>query len=327
MISRQKANRIPRAPKAVHIPEGNFLDNIHLDLPASFLLQTEWLKSVPKRSVRRSAFVNKSDWILHVLLKRLGCHDAIVNTGIISGWFHEFHEYWSGCLGGRPLALAEFFMVLYDYRKRFHAYEPKGWSDPSRHVSNYQAPVNLYSTLAFVYRQALNPNRFPELSRFLRPAMRILEFGCSLAPMYRTWQRFYNHIDCQWVLADIPSYPFHCARHIYAEDLEARTCVITEDLFDAPLENVSGSFDLIIVQEVFEHLHKPLHIARYLFDRLNADGLFFFDYIKSDAHGLDTPAGLTEREKTLGFLSKVLRPVFGNWRNAEQSVGPCVGQK
>lgn len=314
-------------PQAEHLPGGNHLNDIRLDLPASYALQEQWLKAVPKRSVRRKAWVNNLDRITHLILKRLGLHDALTTTGIINGWFQEFHDYWSGCLEGRPLTQAEFFMVLYDYRKCFHGYQPEAWSSPSHHVANYQSPPSLYSTLAFIYRQALNPIRFHELRRFLRPGMRILEFGCSLAPMYRTWRRFYSHVDCQWVLADIPSYPFHCARHVYAADREATTVVITEDRFDIPLESVGGSFDMVIIQEVFEHLHKPLHIARYLFERLKAGGLFFFDYVKSDAHGLDTLAGLHERRETLAFLSGVLEPVYGDWQNAEDSLGTCIGRK
>lgn len=103
--------------------------------------------------------------------------------------------------------------------------------------------------------------------------------------------------------------------------------MITEERFDDPLATIQGKFDVIVIQEVFEHLHKPLHIAQYLIDHLKRGGIFFFDYIKSDATGLDTLAGLEEREMTLDFLYKALEPLAKSWPNPKKSVGLIVGKK
>jgi SAM-dependent methyltransferase len=167
--------------------------------------------------------------------------------------------------------------------------------------------------------------RCRQLFSFLRKGMRVLEYGCSLAPMYRTWRAFLSHVDTQWVLADIPNFPFHYSRHTYGRDREASFCLIAEDLFDDPLRNVQGQFDLIIIHEVFEHLHKPRHLAEYLLRRLNPGGLFFFDYVRSEATGHDTPAGLAERTTTLEFLAQHLEIVDGRFEVSDESLGRCIG--
>jgi hypothetical protein len=68
------------------------------------------------------------------------------------------------------------------------------------------------------------------------------------------------------VLADIPGFSFHFARHALGREAEAELPVIED--FDNPLAAVEGEFDLIIVQTVFEHLDSPRLIAEYLLDRL-----------------------------------------------------------
>jgi 2-polyprenyl-3-methyl-5-hydroxy-6-metoxy-1,4-benzoquinol methylase len=141
--------------------------------------------------------------------------------------------------------------------------------------------------------------------------MRILEYGCGIAPMYRTWRRFFAHIPTRWVLADIPGFPFHYARQVHGADAGVRFVTITPERFADPLQGVEGQFDLIILQEVFEHLDEPLRLAGYLVDRLAPRGLLHFDYIESDATGLDTPAGLEQRRETLKYLKSRLEIVEG----------------
>jgi SAM-dependent methyltransferase len=172
------------------------------------------------------------------------------------------------------------------------------WSAPEQHVRNWQRPENLFLTLQEVSHAAVDPVRSWTLSRLLRPRMRVLEYGCGAAPMYRTLRRFLAHVPIFWVLADIPGFPLHYARHVYGTDASAAFVCITPDRFSDPLRDVDGSFDLIIVAEVFEHLDAPRRLAEYLLDRLASGGLLHFDYIESGATGLDTPAGLAQQQDT-----------------------------
>ncbi|MBU1567478.1 MAG: methyltransferase type 12 [Proteobacteria bacterium] len=312
---------------AVRQPGGNRLDDIRINLPASYKIQDKWLADQKKKSICRSFMYNCQTRLFFSGLKRLGLFDTMVMTGVLHGWFDAFSNYWTQCLGGRPITVTDFHLLSYDYRKRFHANSKKNWESSAQHVANYQTPDNLFLTFSFAAREAVNPIRNHQLLSLLRPGLKILEFGCSLAPMYGTWRQFSSHKKCYWVLADIASFPFHYARHKYANDFEVNTCLITEDLFDDPLKNVESKFDIIIIQEVFEHLHKPLHIAKYLCNRLNKNGLLFFDYVKSDAQGLDTLAGLEERSATLEFLYSTLTPVCGSWQSIQDSLGICIGRK
>jgi len=312
---------------ACRLPGGNHLHEIRVDLKTSFENQDKWLTGTKKRSVRKSQLHNLGSRVFYHGLKRLGWYDSLVSQGIIHDWFDEFIDYWVNCLEGRPISVIDYQLLTHDYRKRFHVACNKEWESDAQHIANYQTPDNLFLTFSFVLREALNRVRNHELLPVLKPGMRVLEFGCSIAPMYRTWRQFATHKDCHWVLADIASFPFHYARHVYAHDQEVTTTLITEDLFDDPLKNIEGDFDLIIMQEVFEHLHKPMHIAQYLHQKIRKNGLLFFDYIKSDATGLDTLAGLTERPNTLDFLYNKFTPVSGRWAPPEQSVGMCLGRK
>jgi len=265
-----------------------------------------------------------------VLLKKMNLWETVVTIGVKRKWFDQFLDYWINVLGGLSLNVSDFHQLRFHYRKIAHAnthLKQLSWNNEAEHLHNWQTPDNLYLTFNYVTKCALHPFRSRQLLKVLDKDMRVLEYGCSLAPMYRTYREYLNHIPTQWVLADIPNFPFHYARQVYARDLEVEQFVtITEELFDDPLKNVQRNFDVIIVQEVFEHLHKPLHIAEYLVNRLNDGGLFFFDYAVSDAQGLDTSAALIERQSTLEYLSGKLEVVHGDFQNGEIS-GRCIGRK
>ena len=45
---------------------------------------------------------------LIAILYRFGIYERLINSGIITGWFEEFKEYWTKVLGGRPLWFHDF---------------------------------------------------------------------------------------------------------------------------------------------------------------------------------------------------------------------------
>jgi SAM-dependent methyltransferase len=313
-------------PRAIHLPGGNFLDDVRLDIVASHEVQSEWLEAVEKRSVRRSRIVSTRTSLALAAAERAGVLDALVEGGFRRAWFEEFRDYWQNALGGRPIGVPDFHQLRFHYRRGAQLTTALSWRDGAEHLKNWQRPENLASTFQLVHRSARMPKPAAHLlPRIMRRDTRGLEYGCSLAPFYRSWRAFHSHVPMAWVLADIPGFPFHFARHAYAHDAEA-SFVLIEQL-DDPLAGVEGTFDLIIVREVFEHLDRPRAIAEYLLDRLSPGGLMLFDYICSDATAHDTPAGLAERTATLDFLGNALEIVDDDFHVDDRSLGACLGRR
>ena len=316
---------MPIAYQAVHLPGGNYFDDVRLDLPASYREQDEWLAQVARESVRDST--------LRTSLRRVGyrlepyrVREALVNAGLRRRWCEEFGDYWENVLGGRPLTLMDFHNLRFAYRARGQITEELSWESWSGHLENWQHPMHIFQTFDFVYRSGLHPAWHGNaLFELLERGWRMLEYGCSIAPMYRTWRTFLSDRASGWVLADIPNFPFHYARHVYGRDAEATFHVIEEP--DDPLSGLDGQFDLILIQTVFEHLDRPRLVAEYLLDRLRPGGLFWFDYPLVDISGLNTPAGQSEREETLEFLADRLDVVRGELRIDDRPLGQCIGRK
>jgi 2-polyprenyl-3-methyl-5-hydroxy-6-metoxy-1,4-benzoquinol methylase len=92
---------------------------------------------------------------------------------------------------------------------------------------------------------------------------------------------------------------------------------VAVERMDAPLSGQSQRYDVIYCQEVLEHSHAPLSTAQYLLDHLVTGGTLVFDYMQSDGHGLDTPAGVEGRQETIAFLRQYLDIVHprdtGTW--------------
>jgi 2-polyprenyl-3-methyl-5-hydroxy-6-metoxy-1,4-benzoquinol methylase len=300
------------APTASHLPGGNRFDDVRIDLLESFQRQEDWLATVERKPVRGSRLPETARLYRDGALAYTGLMEAVAGSAVMRWWLREFLDYWSNVIGGRPLTVFDFHQLLFHYRRRFQSMETLDWSSATEHVAHWTAPENLYQTFHFVRKYAFQPVRSRSLTRLLKPNARVLEYGCALAPMYRTWRRYGAHVPTTWVLADIPNFPFHYARHAYALEASVeRFATIWPDRFDDPLAGVDGEFDTIVVQEVFEHLDRPRFVADYLLERLRSGGILIFDYVRSEARGLDTPSGLAERDDTLAFLGDRLEIIQG----------------
>jgi SAM-dependent methyltransferase len=313
--------------RAVHLDGGNTLDDVRLDMPASFAAQDEWLESVSRVSVRTNRMRSRARRAAY-RYEPYRLREALVNSGLRRQWYEEFREYWEQVIGGRPLTVADFHNLRWTYRVRAHYRDDEQleWQGPETHLANWQQPQHLFQTIDFVYRSGLHPAwEGSTLFDLLRPGMRVLEYGCAIAPLYRTWRTFMSDVPSAWLLADIPTFAFHYARHAYGRDAEASFGTIEN--FDDPLGPDAGMFDMIVVQAVFEHLDRPRFVAEYLLDHLEDGGLFWFEYSTSQATGLDTPTALRDRRDTLDFLASRLDVVRGELRIDERPLGQTVGRK
>jgi len=309
--------------KAAHHEGGNSFHDIRLDLPASYA------RPVPaaSRSFRRPYPVGKVRLLWDGLLQKTQLSQFAVGTGLRRAWFEEFHEYWLNCLGGRPLTPVDFHQLRFHYRCRSQESQVLEWDSGSQHVHNWQAPHHFSGTLNYVYKCAHQPIQLMKTYPYFKQGGKVLEYGCSLAPMYRAYRRYFSHLDMQWHLADIPNHAFHYSRYIYSQDLpQPKLHVIADDRMDNPV-GAEKDFDLIICCTVFEHLHAPLAMAKYLIERLSPGGVLVFDYVLSGGEGLDTIAGVEQRQDTLRYLRDNLLIKVGTLDHIDRGLGLTIGRK
>ena len=310
---------------AVHLGGGNSFDDMRIDIARS---HERFARLAPAdRTVRKGRLRNLAHLYLVGLALKLRLHELLVVNGIRRRWLEDFQRYWSGILGGRPLwSTLDFFMLLHDYRKRAQQTTALEWSDAGQHVAHWQHPSHLYDTLYNVRELAIHPIRTLRLWKRVRPGMRILEYGCSAAPYYHCYREFFSHLGCRWVLADIPTFPFHYAKYLYRADTGVDLVTIDAVDFANPLGD-RAAFDVILLTTVFEHLDEPLRVYEYLLARLNPGGLFVFDYIKSEGKGLDHPVALATRRACLQRILETTELVEGRIDDLDESVGLCVARK
>ena len=169
-------------------------------------------------------------------------------------------------------------------------------------------PALLYSTMFYARRQAIEPARSGSFWRYIPAGATILEYGCSLAPYYSSYRRYYSHRGCNWILADIPSFPFHYAKCLYWNDRMVQSFVTIEPRdFGDPLKE-EPECAVIFLTTVLEHVDDPLFVAGYLLERLKSRGILIFDYILL---GLDTSAGLVKRKACLEFILEKTEVIVG----------------
>lgn len=314
---------------ASHYPGGNYFDQMRIDIAASHLGLDNI--NVAKRSVQKPWLLNTFRLLFTGFLIRTNLWMPLVMSGLVRRWFGDFVAYWHDVLGGRPIpTVSDFTALLHDYRRGQQHVDELQWTDPAKHVANWQAPVNLYQTFHYARKLALRPVLGLRFWRSVARGSRILEYGCSLAPYYHCYRRYFSHLGCSFVLVDIPNFPFHYAKYLYRHDAEVEFVTINPSRFSDPLADLQeqdAPFDAIVVTEVLEHLDDPPLVAGYLLDRLKPNGLFVFDYVKSEGHGLDHPNALHTREETLSKILKATEVIDGDVSNPMESVGFCIAQK
>ncbi len=229
-----------------------------------------------------------------------------------------------GLLGGRPITIVDFHALREIYRISNQSVEGLNWNSIEEHMQNWKENGAIGSFFGQIYKHALKPFRD---MRFLPRNARILEYGCAHAPYYRTYREFFSYKRAKWTLADIKNISFLYSNYSYSNDTDIdRFVLIDEKNADAPLEE-SQIFDVIFCTAVFEHLHAPLIIADMLLDHLEPKGLFVFDYIISEATGLDSEQGLLQRQSTIRRIKERCSLVSGEWGDESKSIGLCVCRK
>jgi len=240
------------------------------------------------------------------LLVLSGCHRALMYSNLRLDWFEEFQRYWVEELGNRPLHPHDFYYLYGVYRQRLQSIEPDLASD-ARQLARWRDHRIVYYLFSHTYRQALSPLRVQRFARFLPRRGRVAEYGCGTAPITTALARHYRHLDLELVAADIPHVLFHFVRWRFRDVLYVTTLPIAPD-DDATLP---GRYDAIFCLETLEHLPRPLAALGHFHTVLRPGGVLIFDYVRSEATGLDTPAALRDREPALRFIADRFEPVEG----------------
>jgi SAM-dependent methyltransferase len=256
------------------------------------------------------------------LLVRSGLHRRLVYANARLDWFHDFQAYWVGALGHRPIHPHDFYHLYGVYRQRLQSITPAFDSDAA-HLESWRDPRIVYYLFAHTFRQALQPLHVHRYARFIPRRGRVAEYGCGTAPMLYALARRYRHLNLALVAADIPHLLFHFTRWRFRHDRFVTTVPIQPGN-DTPL---AGRFDVIFCLEVFEHLPRPLATLRHFLDVLAPGGVLVFDYVRSEAVGLDTEAGLREREPALRFVLEHFDVVEGRVPTDGSHVQPAVVRK
>lgn len=262
------------------------------------------------------------------LALRTGLHRRLVYANLWLDWFREFQDYWVGELGNRPIHPHDFYYLSGVYRQRLQTIHFEQLADAARasdaqHLDAWRDPRLVYYLFAHTYRLALSPLRVHPYVRYIPRGGRVAEYGCGAAPILSGLARFYRHLDLQLLGADIPHLLFHYVRWKFRE-VPFVTVVAIRPGDDAPLP---GQYDTIFCLEVLEHLPRPVPTLRHLHHTLRPGGYLVFDYVRSEAKGLDTAAALQERIPALEFILDRFEIVRGRVSTDGSHVGPSVARK
>ncbi|HEU4369327.1 MAG TPA: class I SAM-dependent methyltransferase [Methylomirabilota bacterium] len=256
------------------------------------------------------------------LLVLTGWHRTLVYANLKLGWFAEFRRYWVDELGNRPIHPHDFYHLTGVYRQRLQSIAPDLSNDAAQ-LESWRDPRIVYHLFAHTYRQALSPLRVQRFARFLPRRGRVAEFGCGAAPIVSALARHYRHLDLELVAADIPHLLFHFVRWRFrATPYVTVTPILPGD--DAPLP---GRYDAIFCLEVLEHVPRPLAVLRHFLDVLKPGGVLVFDFIRSEAEGLDSAAALRDRDPALRFVREHFDVVRGQVPLDGSHVQPTVVRK
>jgi SAM-dependent methyltransferase len=261
-------------------------------------------------------------------LVKSGLHRRLVYSSWSLGWFKQFQDYWVTELGNRPLQPHDFYFLAGVYRQRlqtihFDSIENLELANDDGHLEAWRDHRIVHHLFAHTYRQALSPLRAHRYARYVRRGGRVAEYGCGTAPILDAFARWYRHLDVHLVGADIPHLLFHFARWKF-RNAPFVTMIAIAPNDDAPLP---GRYDAIFCLEVLEHLPRPLPVLAHLHQVLEPGGYLVFDYVRSDATGLDTPSALRDRIPALKFLLERFEIVEGAVPLDGNHVEPVVARK
>jgi len=146
-----------------------------------------------------------------------------------------------------------------------------------------------------------------------KPGSSICEYGSGVAPV------------CNWVVENIKGIPLHLTivdlesehlafakwrlnKKIAQNNLPFRLNTLTVKGNDLPLNEL---YDIILVLEVFEHIHNPRDVIVHLTDHLQKDGLLHENYVVCTPEEANLEEAQSQRKAVFEFMRGKFRLIKG----------------
>jgi len=266
--------------------------------------------------------------LFHGFLLQSGIWQKLIYSNWKFDYFYEFKQYWEEELGFRSLQPNDFWF-LYGVTRLAQAeadyLDENTEADSSIFLKAWsQEIISLRLLFHNTLKLALYPLAAYRFVKFIPKGARICEYGCGLAPITNSLIKYYPYLKLKFACVDIPHLLFHYLRWRFRK-CDFIECLAADPIDENPLKG--RKYDVIFVLAVFKHLPKPLAIAKHLSDSLQRSGILIFDYVRSEAKGLDSHAGLRERMAVLEYILKHFSILEGEIPLDGTHVGPTSAGK
>src|SRR4029078_10512515 len=108
----------------------------------------------------------------------------------------------------------------------------------------------------------------------IKPGMRILEIGCGEGGVLKA----FINIGCEGVGVEMDAPRIENAKEYLSDDIAtSRIRFVTKDIYKVDIEkDLGGSFDIIVLKDVIEHIHDQAKLISWMKNFLKPGGIVFF---------------------------------------------------
>jgi len=110
----------------------------------------------------------------------------------------------------------------------------------------------------------------------IKPGMRILEIGCGEGGVLKA----FINIGCEGVGVEMDAPRIENAKEYLSDDIAtSRIRFVTKDIYKVDIEkDLGGSFDIIVLKDVIEHIHDQAKLISWMKNFLKPGGIVFFGF-------------------------------------------------
>lgn len=264
---------------------------------------------------------------------RLYIWHTLHRTGLDDYWFREFKEFWGRVLHLRPLwSRSDFDFFRMVSRLSLQDFDVPENAGQKEHRDAWRSWQYIFGLMHEVNKEATATEFFKcklALNHLGRAPKSVLEYGCSTGIITNTFELFHNGAfeKAHFWLADLENITFLYAAYRFSSTQNVTLLPVREspEGFLQP-EAFPTSLDIVFLSNTLEHLDAPLEIVKKIHVALAPGGILIFDYIKSQAKGLDSTNGLIDRAAVLRYILENFDIVQGNVE-IETHVGVTVARK